>query len=185
MPASTIPSRFDEIYDATHKAVLTFITAKCRRTADISDIFQETYMELYQVLQKRGASYIANDKAFVLRLAKQKLARHYSLQERLRIFISFNAASEDEDNLEISDLESDAFLTEDFAVDQIILDEARQYIYSQPEIVQKMFYLFYDVGLTIAEIAAALDVSESQVKNKLYRNLKKLRILLTDEGRTI
>ena len=70
MPEPAIQSRFDEIYNATHKLTLTFITAKCDRTADIGDIFQETYMELYRVLQKRGPSYIANDRAFVLRLAK-------------------------------------------------------------------------------------------------------------------
>jgi len=163
---------FDEMYNATHKAVLTFITAKCRRTADIQDIFQETYMELYQVLQKRGENYITNPQAFVLRLARQKLARHYSLQERLNMFVSSNALTEDDESIDIFEMESDAFLTEDFVVEQALIDEAKQYIHSQPEMVQKMFYLFYDVGLTIAEVAEALNVSESQVKNKLYRNIK-------------
>jgi len=181
MPGPTILSRFNEIYDSTHKAALTLITAKCRRTADINDIFQETYMELYQVLLKRGTGYITNDKAFVLWLAKKKLARHYSLQERLRMFVSVNTVREDEESLDLSAFESDTFLTEDFVVDQATLDEARQYIQSQPEIVQRIFYLFYDVGLTITEIATALTVSESLVKNKLYRNLKQLRRLLTDD----
>jgi len=179
MTGPTIESRFDEIYNATYKTVLTLITAKCSRTADISDIFQDTYMELYQVLKKRGTNYISNDKAFVLRLAKQKLARYYSLQERLRIFVSSSSTNEDGDSIDLSDFEADAFLTEDFVVDQATLDEAREYIHSRPEIVQKIFYLFYDVGLTIAEIAAALKTSESQVKNKLYRSLKELRSLLT------
>ena len=66
---SNIPSRFDKIYDSTHKTALTYITAKCGRTADISDIFQETYMEAYQVLVRCGASYITNDNAFMLRVA--------------------------------------------------------------------------------------------------------------------
>jgi len=180
MTGPTIVSRFDEIYDSTYKAVLMFITAKCGRTADISDIFQDTYMELYQVLQKRGTSYITNDKAFVLRLAKQKLARYYSLQERLRIFVSSSNAHENGDDADLSDFEADSFLTEDFAVDQVILESAREYIYSRPEIVQKVFYLFYDMGLTIGEISVVLEISESQVKNKLYRSLKALRDLLTD-----
>ena len=179
MSAPTIESRFDEIYNSTHKAALTFITAKCSRTADISDIFQETYMELYQVLVRGGPSYITNERAFVLRLAKQKLARHYSLQERLRIFVSSIAVNEDGEEVDLTDYEVDLFLTEDFAVDKITLDEAKEYIFSRPEIVQKVFYLFYDVGLTIAETADALEISESQVKNKLYRSLKELRKLLT------
>ena len=178
MTDPSIESRFDEIYNSTHKAALTLITAKCSRTADISDIFQEVYMELYQALQRRGASYITNDKAFVLRLAKQKLARYYSLQERLRMFVSTGATNKDGDDIDLSDFEADAFLTEDFVVDQVTLNEAREFIHTRPETVQKVFYLFYDVGLTIAETADALGISESQVKNKLYRSLKELRNLL-------
>lgn len=171
-------SRFDEIYNSTSKAVLAFITAKCGRTADINDIFQDTYLELYQVLSKRGADYVTNGNAFVLRIAKQKIARHYSLLERLRFFISMTTTNKDGKEVELSDLEADAFLTEDFTVNQILLESARQFIQQKPEDVKKIFYLFYDVGLTIPEIARMLALSESGVKNKLYRTLKELRNLL-------
>ena len=174
----SVTSIFEEIYDATHKAALTYITAKCGRTADISDIFQETYMELYRALQRRGAGYITNHKAFVLRIARQKLARHYSLQKRLRMFISVNSVDDDGEEVDLSNFEADTFLTEDFAVNQVMLSEAKKYIHTRPEIVQKVFYLFYDVELTISEVATALEISESQVKNKLYRSLKELRKLL-------
>ncbi len=40
-----ITSRFNEIYDSTGKTVLAFVTAKCRNTADIQDIVQDTYVE--------------------------------------------------------------------------------------------------------------------------------------------
>ena len=101
-------SRFDEIYDSTSKAVLAFITAKCGRTADINDIFQNTYLELYQVLRKRGADYVTNGNAFILRIAKRKIARHYSLLKRLRFFISMTTTNEDGEEAEHSDLEADA-----------------------------------------------------------------------------
>lgn len=178
MSNPNIASRFDEIYNSTNKAVLMFITSKCRHTADISDIFQDTYMELYQVLSRRGAEYITNDKAFVLRIAKQKLARYYTLLERLRFLISITATNEDEDEVELSDFEIDAFSVEDFAVNQIMLETAQQYIQQKPEDIKKTFYLFYDVGLSIPEISRALAISESNVKNKLYRTLKELRNLL-------
>lgn len=171
-------SRFDEIYNSTRKAVLAFITAKCGRTADINDIFQDTYLELYQVLSKRGADYVTNGNAFVLRIAKQKIARHYSLLERLRFFISMTTTNKDGEEVELSDLEADAFLTEDFTVNHILLETARQFIQQKPEDVKKIFYLFYDVGLTIPEISRMLALSESGVKNKLYRTLKELRKLL-------
>ena len=178
MSNPNIASRFDEIYNSTHKAVLSYITAKCKNTADISDIFQETYMELYQVLIKRGAGYITNEKAFVLRIAKQRIARYYSLLERLRIFVSMRATNEDGEEVDLSDLEADAFLTEDFSVNHALIETARQFIGAKPEDVQKVFYLMYDVGLSIPEIAQTLSLSESSVKNKLYRTLNELRNLL-------
>ena len=178
MSNPSISSRFDEIYDSTNKSVLAFITAKCRNTADINDIFQDTYMELYQVLIKRGDNYVKNEKAFLIRLAKQKLARYYSLLERMNIVVSVNAANEDGEEFNLSDFEMDSFLMEDYAVDQILLDDARKFIQSKPDYVKKVFYLFYDVGLTIPEIAESLSISESNVKNKLYRTLKELQKLL-------
>jgi RNA polymerase sigma-70 factor (ECF subfamily) len=171
-------SRFDEIYDSTSKSVLAFITAKCGRTADINDIFQDTYLELYQVLDKRGAEYVENDSAFIFTIAKRKIARYYSLRERLRDFISLNAVGENEEEVDISDFESDGFLVEDFAVNHVLYETVKQFLQSKSEIVQKVFYLMYDVDLTIPEIAQALSLSESSVKNKLYRTIKEIRNLI-------
>jgi RNA polymerase sigma-70 factor (ECF subfamily) len=171
-------SRFGEIYDSTNKAVLAFITSKCGRTADISDIFQDTYMELYKILINRGENYIENEKAFMLKIAKRKVARYYSLLERMRIFVSMSTTNEDGDEVDVSDFQADAFLTEDFSVNHALLDTVRQFISSKPEDVQKVFYLMYDVELTIPEIAKELGISESNVKNKLYRTLKEIRNLL-------
>jgi RNA polymerase sigma-70 factor (ECF subfamily) len=151
---------------------------KCGHTADIGDIFQDTYMELYQVLSRREADYIKNDKAFVLRIAKRKIARYYSLLERFKVFVSMTATNGDGEEFELSDLEADAFMTEDFVVNQALLEAAGQFIRQKPEEVKKVFYLFYDLGLTIPEIAETLKMRESNVKNKLYRTLKELRTLL-------
>jgi RNA polymerase sigma-70 factor (ECF subfamily) len=166
-------SRFDEIYNSTKKPVLAFITAKCGSIEDIGDIFQETYMELYRVLLKRGTDYITNDKAFVIKLAKQKLARHYRLFSQLQNFVSMKTKENEE--LDISETEADNFLVEDFTVNKIILESARQYIRAKPEIIQKVFFLYYNSGLTISETAQLLSISGSSVKNHLYRTIKEMR----------
>lgn len=41
--------------------------------------------------------------------------------------------------------------------------------------VRKIFYLYYSLELTISEIAVELEMTESNVKNKLYRTLAELR----------
>ena len=170
--------RFDDIYNSTDKAVLAYITAKCGRITDVGDIFQETYMELYRLLDKRGADYITNEKALVMRLAKQKISKHYSLMERLRIFVSMTAKNDEDDDVDLPDFEVDGFLTEDLVVSNVMYDNALKFIRSKPEDVQKIFYLMYELGLTISEIAQALSMKESNVKNKLYRTLKELRNLI-------
>ena len=187
MSNPNIASRFDDIYNSTQKAVLSFITAKCKNTADISDIFQDTYMELYQVLIKRGVEYITNDKAFILRIAKRKISRYYSLSERLKMFVSMNAINEDNENdeFELSNADIESFITEnsteDYVVNKIIIENLWQIIQKKPPEVKKIFYLFYDAELTIPEIAQMLSLNESNVKSKIYRIVKELQNLLKKE----
>jgi RNA polymerase sigma factor, sigma-70 family len=181
---SDINSRFNEIYDSTNKIILAFITARCGNLSDTGDIFQDTYMELYQLMDKRGADYVTDSKALVFKIAKQKLAKHYSLIKRLQMFVSLNRKNDDGENeeIEISDAEINSFLFEDFAIDRIMLDNTKKLIKQKSPEIEQIFYFFYDMGLSIPEIAEALSISESNVKNKIYRTLNELRELLNVEG---
>jgi RNA polymerase sigma-70 factor (ECF subfamily) len=139
---------------------------------------QETYVELYRIITKRGVDYVKNNKALCLRIAKQKLSHHYTFLERLKIFVSLISSNDNGDEVEATDYEDKSFSIEDFTVNQIILEEARRLIEQKPLNVKKVFYLFYDVGHTIPEIARLLSMSESNVKHKLYRTLKEFREIL-------
>jgi len=184
MSVSDVTSRFNEIYDATNKYILAFITAKCKNTSDINDIFQDTYMELYKILDKHGADYVKNDKIYVYRIAKHQISRHYSLTERLRMFVSMTFKSEENENeeVELSEKDIDSILMEDYVVNQIMLENVQKFIEQKSSDIEKIFNLFYNVGLPISEIAKELSLSESNVKNKLYRTVKELRDLLKKGG---
>ena len=193
MSGENIDSRFNEIYDTTNKIILAFITAKCGNAADINDIFQETYMELYQRLQKRGADYVKDGKNFTLKIAKNKIARHYTLAERLKIFVSTTIKSEDNTEYQTNYYEDketnkDLFLAEDnienYIINQDILENVRQFIKQKPADVEKIFYFFYELDLSISEIAQILSITESNVKHKLYRTLKELRDLLNERWKS-
>jgi RNA polymerase sigma-70 factor (ECF subfamily) len=86
--------------------------------------------------------------------------------------------NEDNEEVDLTDTEADSFLTEEFVVHQIMLETAQQFIHNKPEDVEKIFYLFYEAGLSIPEISKELSINESSVKNKLYRTLKELKDLL-------
>ena len=78
-------------------------------------------------------------------------------------------------------MEADSFLTEEFTVNKMMFETVCQAIQQKSEVVKKVFYLFYDVGLAIPEISKELSISESSVKNKLYRTIKELRDILNRE----
>ena len=52
-------SEFHEIYNKTYNSILKFIAVKCQNVEDINDILQDTYTELYKILQKIDNKKIA------------------------------------------------------------------------------------------------------------------------------
>ncbi|QVK18631.1 sigma-70 family RNA polymerase sigma factor [Mycoplasmatota bacterium] len=172
MVDQNVTNLFNDIYDSTNRKVLIYITTKCNNTADISDIFQETYMELYSVLIKRGVNYIKNYEAFVLKIAKQKIYRYYSILDRLKMMVSL---SEKDKAFNITDLKADSFMIEDTICEKDLVEQVNEFLSKKSEDVKKIFYLFYYFNLSIREIAKLLRLNESNVKNKLYRTLKELR----------
>ena len=177
-----IDSLFNSIYDSTHKKVLGYITSKCGRIDDIRDIFQDTYMELYAVMARRGADYIKNKDAFVVRLAKNKIFRYYLLQNRSKTeYRTSIFENENGDELEI-DIAEIALSTEEIVCEKETINEVIDLLRSKPDIVRKIFYLFYYLDLTIPQIAKQLSLSESDVKNKLYRTIKEIRNLYQQKG---
>lgn len=157
---------FLAIYRATERQILVYLTAKCGDPADLQDLFQETYAELYAVLRRRGAGYVREAAAFVKKLARQQLCRHYSRRARRRC-----------DSLEDLDGEPPAPPAEldDRLVTEALLARVRAALAREPALTRKIFTLHFGLDLTLAETARALEVSESFVKNRLYRTIDRLR----------
>ena len=167
-----IKSTFNEIYDATYRKTLIYVTAKCSDLQDIEDILQEVYTELYLVLVKKGDNYIQNREAFVKKLAKSKVYKHYSLKERI-MGVSLN--TEDEGEKELLDYIPDSFCLEDTLCTRELYGEIGKYILTKPIITQKIFALYYSYDLKISEIAELLSTNESFIKNRLYRTVNEIK----------
>ena len=175
-----VAAAFNQIYDETSQKVLVYITARCSSTDQIGDLFQETYMELYRVLSRRGPGYIQRREGFVFRLARQKLWRYYTLRDRLRRLLPLGGAAdryggEPLNSDELLEGLPDQFQLEEESVDRLLARQVLDALRSRPTEVQKIFYLHFCMDLTLAQIARELGLSESGVKNKLYRTLAALR----------
>ena len=170
-------SLFNKTYDATHKTVLALITAKCGSTEDIRDLFQKTYMALFQTIERKGMAYPKDANRLVFKIAKRKIADHYAHRARQLVVISSLTADDDSEGCTPPELATDPFFTEDIALDAVAMEQAEEYLRRKPRDVRKIFYLFFHLDLSIPEIAKQMSLKESNVKNKLYRTINELKAL--------
>lgn len=163
--------RFRQIYAQTHRKTAAQIMAGARQTADAADLIQEVYLELYQILLRRGAGYIRDPEALMARLTRQVLARYYrEMSRRPEVYAE---PSEDGITAELPDIES--LSVEEITEDREVLAWTERYLAERGDEVRRIFHLYYRFGLTLAEISRLLGRTESDVKNKLYRTLREIR----------
>ena len=179
-----ITARFNEIYASTSESTLSYIAAKCPNIDDMNDIFQETYMELFRVLTQKGADYVKNGEAFAIKLAKQKIYKHYSVFDRLKKNVSLTdvTVAEEKEIIEYNLNETDI---DDVLCTEELTNSIERFLREKPQDVRKIFFLRFSMELSITEIAKLMGTKESVVKNKLYRTIREIRALYTEEGEAI
>ena len=107
--------------------------------------------------------------------ARNKVKKHYTLLYKLKTVSLFSSISEE---IELIDT-----IKSDVDIEKIIIDTDNtekiwNYLKSKKIIIQKIFYLYYELDLTIKEISKELNIGESYTKNCLYRTLKELQKFL-------
>lgn len=169
---------FEEIYNETKESVYRYITAKCFDLADIDDIFQSTFINVYDAIVKRKGS-IENREAFVILIAKRQLAKYYPLAKRLRAQVSLSPRGDNEKNCELPD-DMDI---EDIAADKALLEQINGEIFKKPLVTQKIIFMYYYRDMTIPQIAQAMELGESNVKRHIFKTIEELRRLYRKENK--
>ncbi len=168
---------FNEIFDKTYNNVLKFVVCKCSNMDDVNDIVQEIYIELYKKLMK--ANDIQNIDSYILGIAKNKINKHYGLLYKFKM-LSLNSHDVKEQEI-IENIPSDIDV-EDITIKAMDLEIVWKELRKKKLIVQKIFYLYYNLDFTIKEIARELSLGESYIKNCLYRTLKELQKFMRKDG---
>jgi len=166
-----VKNEFNVLYDAFFDEVSQYIIFRTNNLLDAEDIVQETFAELYKVLNKRGIFYVKNAKAFLLRIAKFKLFRHYSFKKSIqnnleRIKLSHST---------LENVNEFEWEVEKQFFNVVTMNNVWQMLQKKDLITQKIFVLYYYSGLTLKQIAQNLKLGESCVKHKLYNTLIELR----------
>ncbi len=166
-----ILENFEEFYIKTYPSTLKYIICKCQNFDDVNELVQETYIELYTILQRKHNIKINNEIAYVIGIAKNILKKYYrnNYKNKSNLIYFFREDEEEERQLPSKiDLEADF-------INQQNIEKIWNYLNNKNVLVAKIFYLYYVLGLKISEISRELNINESSVKNYIYRTLKDLK----------
>lgn len=168
---------FNEIYNTTYDSVLKFLICNALNINDVNELVQDTYVELYKTLKKKGYIVLNNTKSFVIGIAKNKLRHHYTfLKLRQSRFIELDA---------FYNLENE--MASDIDVEELVIkgEDAKlvwEYIKKKDIKVIRIFYLHFVYGLKIKDVAKAIHMTESNVKNILYRTINEIKENINNKG---
>lgn len=126
------------------------------------NILQNIYLEVYKNIGK------VKDKNYVFGIAKNVMKKYYRFK--------FMKKSDEVlyDNI------SDNINLEKSVMEKFDTELVWNYLKKKGGNVSKIMYLYYYEDFTIKQIADTLNLTESNVKNYIYRTLKELRRISND-----
>lgn len=154
--------KFDKVYNESYKDISRYVLLNANNITDVKDILQNIYLEVYKNIDK------ITDKNYIFGIAKNILKKYYRFK-----FIRKN-------DTEITDNIKSNINLEKTIMDKFDTELVWKYLKKKNQIIAKIIYLYYYEELTIKEIANILNLTESNVKNYIYRTLNELRRINND-----
>ena len=152
----------EEIYNETYNDILKYVVIHAKSLDDVNDLIQNIYLSLFKKI--KANHNIENVNAYLFGIAKNEINKYYRFKYKINLVSIFSK----KENMELIDtLKSD-------------IDYVWKYLLKKKEIIQKVFFLYYYLGLSIKEIASELNITESNVKHYIYRTLSELKEALNE-----
>lgn len=164
---------FNEVYSDTYEHVLKYVICHCSNISDINDIIQETYFSLYKALLKDN--HIDNILNYVIGIADKKIKDYYRKSYRLKRTTSEIITTNDIEDVDLLELIPSDFDLENIVFTKLEEERLMNIINTKDPLIGKIFYLYFYFGYTIKEVAKTLNISESNVKSKIYRTIKECK----------
>lgn len=154
--------KFDEVYNESYRDISRYVVVSSNNIDDVQDILQNIYLEVYKNIDK------VKDKNYVFGIAKNVIKKYYRFK--------FMKKSDEVlyDNI------SDSINLEKSVMEKFDTELVWNYLKKKGGNISKIMYLYYCEDFTIKEIADTLNLTESNVKNYIYRTLKELRRINND-----
>ncbi|NMA50543.1 MAG: sigma-70 family RNA polymerase sigma factor [Mollicutes bacterium] len=161
MLKDSIKKEFNKIYQDTFDDITKYVVCRCSNIDDAKDIVQNTYLGVINALKKDKKI----DKSYIYKIAKNKISDYYRFRYKIRIESIYN--DEDEEKVSSPSFEESLFKKYD-------VNRTWKLLKKKNPVVGKIFYLYYYCEYSIKKISKELNLTESNVKNHIYRTLKEL-----------
>ncbi len=160
-------SYFNRIYSQTNAELTKLVVIKTSNADQVEDILQNVYQEFYARILRKGFADIRQPAAFLNKLAHQELSRHYQ-RKAMR--------QQREIDLEgYDDLVDDTIPFDSLLETREQMQHVAHLVKQLPLYSYKSFVLFYYYDMPISGIARQIGISESNVKDRLWRSRNALR----------
>ena len=175
MGKDALESYFNSVYSETFTSVSRYVVSKCGSIQESEDIIQNIYARFYQRIAKKGYDDIENAEAFVINIAKFECKNYFGFIKKNSNATSFADYSE-EQMVEIeARMSKEQRSLEDVLCNELIAKQIFDDIAKDDPVTGKIFYLHFVCDMKLDEVAKALDLNLSTVKNKLYRTIERQR----------
>lgn len=157
--------QFDLLYKNTYLDVSKYVVCKCSKPEDVEDILQNIYLSVFKaIISKRNVTI-----TYIIGIAKHKINDYYRFKYKEKIISLFSS----KDDFEIvNEIQSDVDIELSF-LDKYDTDFIWEYLKSKKVIIFKVFYLYFNLEMSMKEISKCLNLTESNVKHYLYRTIRR------------
>lgn len=165
---------FNQVYEATIKAVSRYVVSKCGDLSDVEDILQNVYSRFYQRISKKGYEDIESAEAFLVNIAKFECKTFFTSFTKIKNRFTHIADFSDEEYVKMdAELSKSQKSLEDVLCNEMLAKQIFEDIAKTDELTGKIFYLHFACDMKLEEIANELGLKLSTVKSKLYRMLER------------
>lgn len=173
MGIDALEAYFNSVYNDTFKSVSKFVVSKCGSIQESEDIIQNIYARFYQRIAKKGYDDIESAEAFLINIAKFECKNYFGTIKKHSAATSFSDYSE-EQMVEIeAEMSRGQKCFEDVICNEFVAKQIFEDIANDDPVIGKIFYLHFVCDMKLDDVAKALDLTLSSVKNKLYRTIER------------
>ena len=177
-----IEEYFNRVYNETCRSVSRFVVSKCGNMEDAEDIIQNVYTRFFKRISEKGHEDIESPEAFLINIAKFECRTYFSGRKKDEKVSSFSDYTEEEMVAIEREMSKPQQRLEDVISNKIVAKQIFDDIMKTDELTGQIFYLHFACDMKLEDVAKALDVKLSTVKNTLSHNRKtkeKIQIITT------